>query len=288
MNRLLIEGLTNVYRSLGAALRLFWPIAALFFLMALFGPVKVSGNFKTDPLGSIAILTVGLTLLIYLFLMLCQGAVGWHRKLLLNEYPVWVSLIPPWRALQYALPVVTFLLLMLVGLVLEMLVTQAYELQFMTKAYGELKITDNPTTEQLEALRHALIPMTIVNFVTFVLVIWPLLWLGRSWLLVFPHISVRNSQPVWGKIKRSVVPPPGLLGALLVVYFLPTFLGILYGIAVPLSVQLMPTVLITTNLIAAVLAMVCFLWGLSILSLAYRHATADKVSNEQTSGLAQA
>jgi hypothetical protein len=281
MKTLLSEGFAEICRNLGAALRLFWPSALLLAFNVLLtisvGAVKYTASFDSAPLVSAALLIGGVALIIYLLLVLCQGAVGWHRKLLLNEYPKWVSLIPSRRSLKYAVPVVAFVLLMLVGFLLALQMIQPYGAQLITTAYQELNITGSPTIEQLEALRRAMIPLTIVNFIGTVAVVSAILWFGQSWLLVFPHIAVRNSQPGWGKINDHVMPFPQLVGALLIVYFLPSVLGLLYGIGVPVSVQLMPVVPLAVNLVNLAISILCFLWGLSILSISYRTVVAGKV-----------
>lgn len=288
MKALLIEGFIEVYKGLGAALRLFWPMVVFLSLLALTGPLQVFGNLKTDPFGSIAIFVLGLSLTIYLFVMVCQGAVGWHRKLLLNEYARWAPLIPNRRSLKYAVPVVAFILLMLVGVILASQMIKPYGLQVMTAAYDELKITGSPTIEQLEALRRALIPLTVISFIATVAAVSAVLWFGQSWLLVFPHISVRNSQSRWGKVNDGVRPYPQLVGALLIVYFLPSFLILIYSVATPVSVQWNPTFQTTWTLVSLASSILSFLWGLSILSIAYRTLVADKVPYERTGDVAPA
>jgi hypothetical protein len=284
MKTLLKNGFSDAYRNRGAALRLFWPMVVLLILGLaldlLFGQVKYTVQFKDQPLVAAALSIGILALLIYLFLLLCQGAVGWHRKLLLNEYPKWASLIPSRRSMKYAVPVIAYVLLMMVGFFLALLMIQPYGVQLMTATYQELRIAGNPTMEQLEVLRQAMIPLVIINFIATVAVVSALLWFGRSWLLVFPHISVRNSQPSWGKINDRVKPVPQLVGALLIVYFLPSVLGLVYALVVPVSLQVIPAIPAIVNLVNLALSILCFLWGLSILSISYRTVVADTVPYE--------
>lgn len=148
------------------------------------------------------------------------------------------------------------------------LVAVAQELNLMNKT--------NLTIEQLDAFRKATIHINLAMQLCVIIVMSVILWLGRSWLLAFPHISVRSREPSWETMVDRVSVPPGFIGALVIALFLPSVLGFLFSSGVPMSIQFMPSIAWTVYLVSLVLSVLSFLSGLSILSLAYAKAVGLK------------
>jgi hypothetical protein len=287
MKTLLMDGFSDAYRNLGAALRLFWPQLVIFVLvfaiLILVGNFQYKTDFSTEPVLSLIFFILIFGIWIYLFLILCQSAVGWHRRLLLHEKAQWMSPIPRRRSLQYALPAVLFLAVTLVGLALMAYFLLPYLGSALLAKAQEIGLGSNPTIEQYEAFRKATILINLAMQLCVIVLAAVIIWGGRSWLLAFPHVSVRNSQPVWGAVKDSVQVPSGFVGALLAALFLPTVVGFLFQSAVPISIQMMPWVGVVVFLVNLVLSVLSFLASLSILSLAYAKAVAGKVYYTQSS-----
>ncbi len=291
MKALLIEGLTDARRNLGSALRLFWPVLAV--------PVLAYGTFfltaaawfsaetaAASGLVAAAMLTGFLIVFVYLFLILCQGAVGWHRRVLLNEAPGWISPIPERRALKYALAAFLFILMFLIAhiiigsLLLPIVAERIFPM--MEKIDPASAVPD-----QLDAMWKIMLPVQLAMFFMGVVIFSLVLWLARSWLLVFPHISIRTVEPAYGAIRDRLDVPPGLVSALLVVYFLPSVLALAYVAVVPFSVQMSPWVATTTTVAQIAISTLTFLWGLSILSKAYAMVAVGKVPYERADGARQ-
>lgn len=271
MTALLIKGYIDVYRGIGAALRLFWPVAAIYLVM-IFG-AAVLGFFAAleSDARVVTFLFVALAAALYTFFALCHGAVCWHRRILLNKAPRWISPIPSLRSLKYALAVFIFVLIFLIGHMAVTSVTLPYLHSVFTSALGDIDFTNAPV-DQLELWRRAVWPIQIATLATAIILVSAILWFGRTWLLVFPYISIRSTEPLFGAIRGNLNHPAGLVGALLVVFFLPSLLGTIYYVATPMSVQLHPAVRWPMAIFNIGLSIFCFLWGLSILSRAYRQA----------------
>lgn len=288
----LIQGYRDAFRGLGAAAKLFWPLLVLFalsmVLLTTIGNFKVTSNFQTAPLVSL-LLFVGMLLSFgYVFVILCQGAVGWHRRLLLGERSHWISPLPSRRALQYALPAFLFVVVMWIALMLYAVFVLPQMAASLLASVQGLNLTTNPTTEQLDAFRRATMPLILAMLACTMIIVAIVVWLGRSWLMAFPHIAVRTGQPPWGAIADRVRPPAGMVAALLATMFLPSVLGTAYQALVPMSVQIMPWAATTVSIINFPLSILSLLCGLSILSIAYRKAGADRVPYEGTGDAAPA
>lgn len=277
MNALLIEGYTDVYRNIGAALRLFWPVVATYLVMILVaGVLGFFAALETDT-AMLSLLLVGLAATLYVFLALCQGAVGWHRRLLLGEEPGWISPVPRRRGLQYALAAFVYALFFLAAHFLtSYFIRPQLQSWLSPQLYRDFDFT-NASVEQLDALREAMLPLQAVLLLVSIVLFSAILWIGRSWLLVYPHISVRTTQPLFAQIRESLNPSFALVGALLVVCFGPSVLGLLYSAVVPISIQRLTVVATFMTLLGVALSAFCIPWGLSVLSIAYRGASAGKI-----------
>jgi hypothetical protein len=286
MTALLTAGLADANRNIGAAVKLFWPVAAIYLVMIL--TAGVLGFFAALESG-LALLTFTLGNLIaflYMFIVLCQGAVGWHRRILLAETPTWASLLPRQRAFQYALAIIVLGLF----LVIAHMAVGLFAAPFLYDSIASLPDInfDNAPIEQLEVRRKAEWPVEIILFLVGVGGFWVVLSLGQRWLLVYPHISVRTAQPIFREIRKSLNPPDGLITCLLIVGFLPSFVALIYGIVMPISWQIQPHIMIPMVIGSVILTAFCFLWVLSLLSIAYLAATRGKVPFAETNGSAQA
>jgi len=215
---------------------------------------------------------------VYVFLALCQGAVGWHRRVLLKQTDSWISPIPRRRSLKYALAVLTFVIIFLIGHMAISSFTLPYLHSIFTSSLGGIDLTNAPV-EVLERWRLAVWPIQIATLASAIVLTSVVLWFGRTWLPVFPYISIRSTEPHYGAIKEGLNHPAGLVGALLIVYFLPSILGTIYSVAVPMSIQLQLVLHVLITILGVVIYFFCFLWGLSILSLAYRRAVAIPEAN---------
>lgn len=268
----LVEGYRDALRGLGAAVKLFWPLLVLFalniILLTIVGNFKVTSNFKTAPLTSLVLIVGFLSFAGYVFTILCQGAVGWHRRLLLDERSRWISPIPSRRALQYALPAFLFTIAMWIGLMSFTFLVLPHMGAWLTATVQGLNLTANPTIEQLEAFRLAAMPINFAILASTIAVVGGVIWLGRSWLMAFPHIAVRTEGPVWGAIADRVRPPTGVIAALLATMFLPSVLGTAYQGLIPISVQILPWVAVAISIVSLLLSVLSLLCGLSILSIA--------------------
>lgn len=288
MTALLSEGFVDTYRGIGAALRLFWPILLIlllaYSLVYLLTHLAKTASAIENPLAGIALIIGIFAMLIYLLFVLCQGAVGWHRKFLLNETAGWISPIPGRRAFKYSLAVLAFIVVFLIG----HLLISSYTLPYLHARFASsIQSTDFTNPERLEAWHRAVRPIQAATFTTAVILVSIILWLGRSWLLAFPHISIRTAPPPFGLFREGLKLPAGLVGALVLVYFLPSFLGLIYYLIVPMKVQLLPGPVILSAIIQLILSAFCFLWGLSILSGAYAKAVAGKAPHEEIGDGAQ-
>jgi|GEM_PF-6816026 len=277
MTALLAEGFADTYRGIGAALRLFWPVAATYLVMIVAAGVLGFFAALESEARVLSFFLVALAVTIYAFFALCQGAVGWHRRILLNEAARWISPIPSSRGLRYALAVFIFIVIFLIGHLAISSVTLPYLHSVFTSALRGMDLTNAPV-EQLELWRRAVWPIQIATLATAIILVSAILWFGRTWLLVFPYISIRSTEPTFSAIRESLNHPAGLVGALLIVFFLPFLLGTIYYVATPMSVQLFPAVRWPMTIFNIALSIFCFLWGLSILSLAYRQAAVDKIA----------
>ncbi|WP_119392093.1 hypothetical protein [Taklimakanibacter lacteus] len=284
MKALLIEGLNDACRNIGSALGLFWPLLAMVVLIYGVSFLLATAWFSAETAASGWVVAAALTgffiVLVYLFFILCQGAVGWHRRVLLNEAPGWISPIPKRRSLKYALAASLFILMFLIAHMIIGSFLLPIVAQWMVPMMQEVDPAGT-VPDQLDAMWKIMLPMQIGMFVWSVVIFSLVLWLARSWLLVFPHISIRTVQPAYGKIKDRLDIPPGLVSALLVVYFLPSVIALVYMAVVPFRVQMSPWVAAATTIVQIALSVLTFLWGLSILSKAYAMAAADKVLYEK-------
>ena len=281
MKTLLIQGFGDAFHGLGAALRLFWPILACIVAMWLFGFLLGYSGVMADGWGAaILLLLLSLCSLIYVFFALCQGAVGWHRRLILGETTGWISPLPRRRAFQYALAVFLFGLAVVV---LYFIIGFVFLPFIQSEFLATLPNIDTSTApvDQLEAWQKAMRPLQITLFAIVIGIFWLVLQGAESWLLIYPHISVREGQSAYAKIRTILPTPNGLTGALLMSYFLPSVLSLIYGLLVPIRVQLLPWVSVTVIIFEYVLFAFCFLAGLSILSRAYATATKGRVFQQE-------
>ncbi len=278
MKAFLTEGAAEVLGGIGAAVKLFWPVAFGYLAMVLISAVAGFFAALESTAATVALLLSGVAGAVYVFLALCQGAVGWHRRVLLKQTASWISPIPRRRSLKYALAVLTFVIIFLIGHMAISSFTLPYLHSIFTSSLGGIDLTNAPV-EVLERWRLAVWPIQIATLASAIVLTSVVLWFGRTWLPVFPYISIRSTEPHYGAIKEGLNHSAGLVGALLIVYFLPSILGTIYSVAVPMSVQLhlVPSVLMT--ILGVVIYFFCFLWGLSILSLAYRRAVAVPETN---------
>lgn len=278
MRAFLTEGAAEVLGGLGAAVKLFWPVAFGYFAMfAIFAAAGVVEALDSTT-GPLVLILTGVVGAVYMFLALCQGAVGWHRRVILNETARWISPIPRRRSLKYALAVLAFVVIFLIGHVAVSYYTLPYLHSIFTSPLGDIDMTNAPA-EIRERWRLAVWPIQIAMLASAIVLISVILWFGRTWLPVFPYISIRSTEPHYGAIKEGLNHPAGLVGALLIVYFLPSVLGTLYSVAVPMSVQLQLALRVLMTILGVAIYFFCFLWGLSILSLAYRRAVAVSEAN---------
>lgn len=285
MKAFLLEGYLDAVTGLWAAVKLFWPFLVLFAIsigtLVTVGNFRVTTNFDTAPWATLVIVVGMLALFAYFFVLLCKGAVGWHRRLLLGERAQWLSPIPSRRSLQYALPAILFVFVMWAALAVVTFTVLPRLLTWFAASLQGLNLTPNPTIEELENFRRAVIPINLSIQALMMLIVGAVVWGGRSWLLAFPHVAVRSRLPVWGVLKRIVPMPSGFIGALLVTMFLPSILGTLYQSFMPMSMQIMPWVATTASLVSIPLAILSLLSGLSILSIAYRRAGIDQIPYEE-------
>lgn len=292
MKAFLIEAFLDAVDGLWASVKLFWPIWGLMVLSIIlvtsFGNLRFSGNFKEAPLASWAILAAALAVIAYIFVIFCQGAVGWHRRLLLHEKARWTSLIPARRSLQYALPAFLFVLAIWIGLALFTFLVLPFLVRLFAASFQGLTPTANSSIEDLDAYRKATTPLRLAIQTCMVLVGWAVVWIGRSWLMAFPHVAVRTVLPAWGALRRSIKVPPGFVGALLVTMFLPSVLGTLYQSFMPASVQLSLFAAVTLFVVNFLLSIFSLLCGLSVFSIAYRRAGIDQIPYQEASDAAQA
>lgn len=292
MKAFLIEAFLDAVDGLWASVKLFWPIWGLvvlgIVLVSTFGNLRVSGNFKEAPLLSVAIFAAALAIIAYVFVIFCQGAVGWHRRLLLDEKARWTSLIPARRSLQYALPAFLFVLAIWVGLALFTFLVLPFLVSLFAASFQGLTPTANSSIEDLDAYRKATTPLRLTIQACMVLIGWAVIWIGRSWLMAFPHIAVRTVLPGWGTIRRLIEVPSGFVGALLVTMFLPSVLGTLYQSFMPASVQLSLVAAVTVIVVNFVLSILTLLCGLSIFSIAYRRAGIEQIPYQEANDAAHA
>jgi hypothetical protein len=291
MKAFLIEAFLDAVDGLWASVKLFWPIWGLMVLsivlVSIFGNLRFSGNFKEAPLASWTIFVTALAVIAYIFVIFCQGAVGWHRRLLLHENARWTSLIPARRSLQYALPAFLFVLAIWIGLALFTFLILPFLVSLFAASFQGLTPTANSSLEDLDAYRKATTPLRLAIQACMVLVGWLVVWVGRSWLMAFPHIAVRTALPAWGTLRRSIKVPPGFVGALLVTMFLPSVLATLYQSFMPAGVQLSLAAAVTVLVINFVLSILSLLCGLSIFSIAYRRAGIDQIPYQEARDAAQ-
>lgn len=267
----LVAGYRDAFRGLGAAVKLFWPVVLVYLVEVAVGAGMGIFAMADSLAGTFVLVFFVLAMTIYAFLALCQGAAGWHRRILLNEAAGWASPVPRLRSLKYALAVIVFGVIFLVGHLAVTYYSLPYLHSIFTSPLGDIDLTHAPA-DQLEIWRKAVWPIQVATFATAVTLVAIILWLGRFWLLVYPHISIRPMHPTFEQIRRNISNPPGLVGALLVTSFLPFFLGVVYYALTPISVQLMPLIRIPYTILSLGLFIFCFLWGLSVLSIAYRQA----------------
>lgn len=282
MKTLLIQGFNDAWRGLGAALHLFWPVlacvAAMWSVGFLLGyyAVMEADNF----VALIAYFFIALCALIYVFFALCQGAVGWHRRLILGEAAKWISPLPRRRAFQYAWAVFLFCLAVAVlHIVASFAVLPLLQHELMTVVDVD---TSTPPIDQLETWRLAFRPILIAMFAVAIAIFWLALQGAENWLLIYPHISIREGQPAYAQVKTSLPAPHGLIGALLISYFLPSVPSLFYGLFVPMSVQSMPWVGVSDVIFQYVFSAFFFLVGLSILSRAYVIAAKGNVIHQES------
>jgi hypothetical protein len=284
MKTLLLEGFDDAWRNLGGVVRLFWPLLAMLVLAYGISFLMVTAWFTSnaaDNLSLMAAWLIGVFIVaVYLFFVLCQGAVGWHRRVLLNEAPRWVSPLPGRRGLKYALAAFLFVLMFLVA----QLIVGSLLMPLMSSLIIPMMQDIDPATlitDQFEAMWKIMLPMQIVLLLMSVVVVSGVLWLVRSWVLVFPHISIRSVQPAYGMIKDSLPAPAGLVRALLIVYFLPSLLVLIYTAIIPFRMQLLPWVSVATMVFQLAISVFSFLWGLSILSKAYAKASVGTIPYDE-------
>jgi len=276
MDRFLRDGFAEVAGGLGAVVKCFWPVFLIYVAMGVlgigFGYFVITSDVP-DLTFLLLYFIIVFVVLIYVFLALSQGAVAWHRRVVLGEAARWISPIPRLRSLKYAWAVFLFSLIFMITYLVIASFTLPYLHSIFTAAVGQIDLTTAPV-EQLEAWRRAVWPIQLIILAIVIVLAAVVLWLGRSWLLIFPFISVRSTEPAFGRIRESLGYSSGLVGSLLVVYFLSSLLGLVYYLFVPMSVQLLPVLNVFTTILGVVIYFFCFLWGLSILSLAYRRAVA--------------
>lgn len=286
MRAILIQAFLDAVDGLWASVKLFWPIWGLsvstFVIAVSVGNLRFSGNMYEKPLHSLAILAGIVAIIAYVFIIFCQGAVGWHRRLLLNERARWISPIPSRRSLQYALPAFLFAIALWGSLLLFSFLVLPHLLNWLAASLQGIAPTANSTLDELDAFRKATIPIRLVIQASMILIGCAVIWAGRSWLMAFPHISVRTVLPMWGAIRRAVPPPSGFVGALLVTMFLPSVLGTLYQSFMPMSIQLSLGAAVTVAVVNFVLVILSLLCGLSILSIAYLRAGVDQIPYQET------
>lgn len=281
MDRFLRDGFAEVAGGLGGAVKFFWPVFLVYVVMGVLGIGFGYFAFTSDvPDVTFFLLyfIIIFAVLFYIFLALCQGAVAWHRRIVLNEPARWISPLPRLRGLKYAWAVFLFSLIFMIGYLIIASFTLPYLHSIFTATLGQIDLTKAPV-EQMEAWRRAVWPIQVILLAIVIALAAIILWLGRSWLLIFPFISVRSTEPAFGSIRENLGYSSGLVGALLVVYFLSSLLGLVYYLLVPMSVQLLPALNVFTTILGVVVYFFCFLWGLSILSLAYRRAVATPETN---------
>jgi hypothetical protein len=278
MKAFLTEGAAEVLGGIGAAVKLFWPV--VFGYLAIVLIFAVAGFFATldGTAGTLALLLSGVAGAAYMFLALCQGAVGWHRRVLLKETAGWISPMPRRRSLEYALAVLAFVAVFLIGQMAMSYATWPFLQAILAPPLGGIDLTNAPV-EVLERLRATLWLIQIVTLASAVILVSGILWAGRTWLPVFPYISIRSTGSAYGAIGEGLDHPAGLAGALVIVYFLPSVLWTIYYGAAPMSVQIQPVVSVLTTILYVAISFFCFVWGLSILSLAYRRAVAIPETN---------
>lgn len=285
MDGFLRHGFAEVAGGLGAALKFFWPVFLVYLAMGVLGlglGYFWIGQDVPDFLFFLIYFVIIFAAIISTFLVLCQGAVAWHRRIVLNEPARWISPVPRLRSLKYAWAVFLFALIFLAGyLGLSFFLLPVLDATF-TSPLGQIDLSKAPV-EQLEAWRRAVWPIQIITLALTILLAAAVLWFGRSWLLIFPYISVRSTEPAFRAVRESLNYPTGLVGALLIVYFLPSLLGLIHYLVVPMSVQMQPAFIAVTTILMVVVYAFCFLWGLSILSLAFRRAAAGTMPVAQPS-----
>lgn len=291
MRTYLIEGYVHAVEGLWAAVKLFWPIwmlsVALFVTTLSVGNLRFSGNFKEEPLLTLSALAGAIAFIAYNFIIFCQGAVGWHRRLLRNERARWISPIPQRRSLQYALPAFLFIFIMFAVLIaFGVVVLPRVGAWYATSTQG-LQLPPNPTLDQLEAYRRTVLPINLFLLTCNFAIMAAVIWAGRSWLMAFPHVSVRTGLPMWGAIKKAVPLPHGFVGAVMVTMFLPSLVRTLYQSFMPLSVQLSLWATVAASVVNLLLVVLSLLCGLSILSIAYRRAQVDQIAYQAMGDTAQ-
>ncbi len=207
MNAFLIEGFTDAYRNLGAALRLFWPLLAIMLLGYVVSFMLAAAWFSSDaadnprllvmwPIGVFGVLT-------YILFIVCQGAVSWHRRVLLNEnsgLDFARAATPCVSVCSRGFPVRSHVLGRAYG---RRVFPDAIYSSLMAPMVQELDPASS-TTDQLETMWKLTWRVQIAMFLFSVAIVSAVLWLARSWLLVFPHISIRTVQPAFGSIKDSL------------------------------------------------------------------------------------
>ncbi|MBK1867747.1 hypothetical protein [Taklimakanibacter albus] len=281
MDRFLRDGFGEVAGGLGAVVKSFWPVFLVYIAMGVVGVgfgYFVMTSDAPDLTFLLLYFIIVFVVLIYIFLALSQGAVAWHRRVVLGEAARWISPIPRLRSLKYAWAVFLFSLVFMISYLIIASFTLPYLHSIFTASIGQIDLTKAPA-EQLEAWRRAVWPIQLILLAIVIVLAAAILWLGRSWLLIFPFISVRSTEPAFGRIRESLGYSSGLVGSLLAVYFLSSLLGLAYYLLVPMSVQLLPVLNVFTTILGVVIYFFCFLWGLSILSLAYRRAVAVPETN---------
>jgi hypothetical protein len=279
MQAFLIEAYLDAFRGLGAAVKLFWPILTLALALvttpSTAGTFKFTANFAAAPFTTLAMIAGFVALASYVFIIFCQGAVGWHRRLLLHENPRWTSLVPARRSLQYAWPAFLFALITWICLMIVMAIVLPRLSARLTATIQDLNLGPNPTIEQLDAFRRAAMPSQFLILAITIVIVGAVLWVGREWLMIVPHVSARNDQSAWRVVKKSVKSPPGLFAALTVVMLLPSVLHSFYQSFVPMGLQLSPWFATSASIAGILLVISSFLCSLSVLSIAYRKAAAD-------------
>lgn len=281
MKVFLVEAFLDAVDGIRAAVKLFWPVFLIYAAMSILGLGLGYFTIEADVPDVAFFLIyflVAFAAIIYVFLALCQGAVAWHRRVVLAEPTRWISPIPRLRSFKYAWAVFLFTLIFMIGYLCIAAFALPYLHSIFTATLGQIDPTQ-PSVEQMEAWRRAVWPIQVILLVIVIVLAAIILWFGRSWLLIFPFISVRSTEPAFGRIRESLGYSSGLVGSLLVVYFLSSLLGLVYYLFVPMSVQLQPALNVFTTVLGVVIYFFCFLWGLSILSLAYRRAVAIPETN---------